>query len=752
MLKSKHFSLLALFLTVAILLSGNPAANAASGKLSDIDGHWARQEITEMYCSDIISGYPGGVFLPNNSVTKLEAVALLIRIQGLKEQALDMENAKVDYAVPTVNWGKGYLLMGVELGMLNKDYLMQLGPGEPASRAEVAVLVYHALKLKDAEDSLNFADADQIPDAYRSCVAAVVESGLMQGLPGNVFGPNDEINRGQMAVLVSRILELNYGGTDVRANRYSGTITEILSMGQESWRITVNSNTSKLADSSCEVFLDGTPSTVAVLRVDDRVKLVFDEDDQIVFISVTRKGGASGSGNGTTTPGVSTSSKGKVESLLQVGDAYWLRITDLDGNEFTRAVTEGIRVDEDGSRKELSSLSRGDYIEVKISGDKITEINTLSTKTVKGVVTSVRTSKLTVRRDDNGSDADFAVPSNVVVVKSNQTSDYDAVKKDDRVEVIMLDDSALRINIISSPNVEGVIREVSTSGTNIITLRDDDGYTQDYVVDTDVEIVQDGSRINFKNLQEDDRVKLELNSKNRIIYIEVIDAESDKLTGEIRSLKTSGSTLSITIRNDDGDSLYYVVDSDVEVRRDNSYLAFNKLSVGDRVKVEINSRDRVYYIEAVDDDSTTVKGIISDLSLGSSPFLFITKSSGNSKSTRYYIADNITVKRDGETLKLRDLVIGSEVTVTLSYGEAKKIEVTDDENITVPGTVVSVKVSNRKITIEQINGSEFTYDIATGAVLKNSKNRTISLSDVEEDWEVELELEDGRVSLLTEVD
>jgi len=235
MFKKKGWFLLVLASAAVFSLIGALTLEAADGKLVDIQKHWARQAITEMYASGIISGYPGGLFLPDKSVTRLEAVAMLIRVLGLEGQAQKVEKTDVGYYIPPVSWGRGYLIMGVQQGMLDKDHLAQLGPAEPATRAEVAVLVCHALKLSADESALTFADSGQIPEVYRDYVAAVVKNKIIQGLPGNLFKPNDGINRAQMAVLLSRLLENNFGGAEIQALRYSGTISSLLPLEQPSW-------------------------------------------------------------------------------------------------------------------------------------------------------------------------------------------------------------------------------------------------------------------------------------------------------------------------------------------------------------------------------------------------------------------------------------------------------------------------------------------------------------------------------------
>ena len=742
----KYGLIIGLALIVAVLFSWNVKTALAAGiNLSDIDNHWARLEITEMYSSGILQGYPEGVFLPGNEVTRLEVVAMLLRVMGLENQAKNMENAVVDYAVPKVNWGRGYLLVGVQQGMLDKDYLVQLRPAEAASRAEVAVLLYHALKLEDTSSKLTFEDTDDIPLDYQSCVAAVVNRGIMQGMPGNVFKPNEAVNRGQMAAMLSRVLALNYGDSGILSKRFSGVCTYIGRADQSSWLITLNESIDRLTTPECEVFLDGRATTLSAIEVGHHISMVAGNDGLIVFVSSSTTGDDPNQVAITTT---GTTYKGKFESIREISNSSWLTLAAADGATVTRQISTDMTVDDFGVDRPLSTLIRGDYLQISVNEDRVLSIKKIEADTIKGVVVSVRTNGFTVRQD-SGSDYELGVSANVQVVKGGATTTYDDVRIDNRVQVAALEDKALRIDIIGTPSVQGIIKELTTTSPAVITIREDNGSSRDYVVLSDVEVYQKGSRLRLTDLREGDQVNLELNNNNRVIYIELVDSDNgvDKLTGEIWDIITTG-TYRITIRNDERDYIDYIVDSEVEVRRNGAYISFNRLSIGDRVKMELNSRERVDYIEVVTGSTEIESGFIYDLALGSSPQLFLERSNGG--TDRYYIRDDATFRSGNGSLRLKDLVIGSEVEVTLEDGDVKKIDVLDDRNIIVKGRVTNVNTNNNRITIRQLSGNEFVYDLTDSAVVRDEIGRSISLRDVREGWDVSLNLSGGRVSRVTQ--
>ncbi|HOV78956.1 MAG TPA: S-layer homology domain-containing protein [Bacillota bacterium] len=805
--------LLIVILAVAVVAAaaGTPAPEAEAGKLSDLgEAAWARQEIAEMNALGIITGYPEGVFSPYKNVTIMEAVVMLIRAIGLEEQARSLDDASVDYEMPQgLTWGRGYLIAAVQRGMLDGANLYQFKPGEPATRLEVALLTYYALKLNSESSPLAFADAGQIPQERHGHIAALVNNDIMRGLPGNLFCPYEYNNRAQMAVLLSRIIG-NKFADPYPDRRLSGTIS---SVDLNSQLLSIQPGGNKFFTSDCEVFIDGNSAAPADLNAGDEAELILDESGQAVFIKAHRQKDY-------------TSYKGKVESLFPIAGEYWLALVDFGGNNLTRPVAGGVGVNEPGGRRDISSLSEGEFVEIKVSDNKIIEINSLDCTTLSGKVESVQYSSLTLR-DDSGEEYELDVPGNVVVMKNGGAMTYEGVMEGDLVEVSVYDEKALKIDVLRSGEIEGEIEELDTSGTWGITIVDDDGDTEEYTVDDDVEVERDGRTIDFEDLDEGERVRLELDSDDYVIYIEVLDEDDNgEIEGEIEELDTSG-TWGITIVDDDGDTEEYTVDDDVEVERDGRTIDFEDLDEGERVRLELDSDDYVIYIEVldeddngeiegeieeldtsgtwgitiVDDDGDTeeytvdddveverdgrtidfedldegewvrlelnsrdivvgieadeevsiIKGVVKDLTTDSSQVIIRLVREDNGRTAQYDVTSDTVCARDDDDIDLDEVIIGAEVEVRVRDGEAERIKVTNDEDITVEGEVTSVDTSRERITIRQVNGNKFTFDFAADYDLEDDEgDRITELDDVEEGWDVKLELENGEVEKLTQ--
>ncbi|NPV73042.1 MAG: hypothetical protein HPY89_04490 [Pelotomaculum sp.] len=806
MFKNRKGFFIAAALALVLALAGF-STPASAGVLMDVqEASWAEQAVEEMYAAGIVTGYEDGTFKPYNGVTRLEAVAMLVRAVGMEEQARAKENAKVSYRMPPgLFWGRGYLIVGVELGMLNKDYLDQLQPASPASRVEVAMLAYHALDLSPDSSPLTFDDAGQIPAEYREGVAAVVKNGLMKGLPGNVFKPADGINRAQMAVLLSNIAKFRPSEA-YQARLVGGTLSQI---DPAAGVISVQDGVNRLLAANCAVFVDGRRALPADLKAGDQVKMLLDGSGQVAYIE------AAGAGAVQTY-------RGRVNSLFAISGEYWLGLTGFDGISITRPVMSGVTVNESGTQKDVSSLSQGNCVEIKLVDDKITEINMLKTSTITGRVEAVHTSSLSLRddsglltemnvtgdvdvkmgdiamtfgevqegdrvrvtvcenmitgieilhlnsvegeieeldtrgtwgitiRDGGGDVEEYEVDEDVVVKRDGDEIDFDELDEGEWVKLELDDDDCVIYIEVDededSSEVEGEIEELDTRGTWGITIRDGDGDVEEYEVDEDVVVKRDGDEIDFDELDEGEWVKLELDDDDCVIYIEVDeDEDSSEVEGEIEELDTRG-TWGITIRDGDGDVEEYEVDEDVVVKRDGDEIDFDELDEGEWVRLELDDDDIVVQIEVTDEDSLTVTGTVTGLDTGSSPEITVEKSSGSEVS--YDISDDVDCIRDGDSIDLDEIVIGAEVEVRVRDGEADRIEVLNDEDITVEGEITDVSTSRGRIRIVQDNGNEFTYYLADGCDLYDEDGDRIDLDEVEEGWDVEIRLEDGEIEKL----
>lgn len=110
--------------------------------------YWAAPAIEQSVAMGFLKGYPQGTFQPNQTVTRLQVIVALATGLALRPTA-NAEESLQQYtdqtAIPA--WAKEKVAAAIAADILSAtpDSTRQLRPNEPATRAEVAALMYRAL-------------------------------------------------------------------------------------------------------------------------------------------------------------------------------------------------------------------------------------------------------------------------------------------------------------------------------------------------------------------------------------------------------------------------------------------------------------------------------------------------------------------------------------------------------------------------------------------------------------------------------
>jgi hypothetical protein len=82
-------------------------------------------------------------------------------------------------------------------------------PGAPVTRAEFMVMIMNGLSTSQDEAVLSFSDQNSIGSWAKSAIARALQAGFIQGDAKGTFRPNAPVTRAEMAVIVSKVLQLN---------------------------------------------------------------------------------------------------------------------------------------------------------------------------------------------------------------------------------------------------------------------------------------------------------------------------------------------------------------------------------------------------------------------------------------------------------------------------------------------------------------------------------------------------------------
>lgn len=183
------------------------ALPALAASYADTANHWAEQDIARMSARGLVSGTGGGLFGPEQVLTRQEAVSMLVRLSGMQTGSV-YASGWASSSKGVAPWAVGYLDQAVQKGIVNDMEIRGLDWGAPASRAEMAVWLGKTLGMvpvvNDSEGIMSaFKDAWAISSAQVPYIIPLVKNGLMVGSNG-CFRPLDGLKRAEAAALLSR--------------------------------------------------------------------------------------------------------------------------------------------------------------------------------------------------------------------------------------------------------------------------------------------------------------------------------------------------------------------------------------------------------------------------------------------------------------------------------------------------------------------------------------------------------------------
>ncbi|RKD33500.1 S-layer homology domain-containing protein [Thermohalobacter berrensis] len=234
----------------------------------DIDEHWAKDSIYRMSSFSIIKGMGNSRFNPGDYLTREEAIALLVRLIGLEDEAQRLGEESINnldtggYTILTPGdyWARGYIEAAINNNIITDEEVdkittltdeeennteieieeriidYEIDPNltdeqltniedqlrervenrytwkEPVDREQVAVWVARVLDLEpvygQAQQKIyNLNDWEEINTLNLPIIEALLQQGIMQGDDNGYFRPKSSLTRAEMAKLLDNIYE-----------------------------------------------------------------------------------------------------------------------------------------------------------------------------------------------------------------------------------------------------------------------------------------------------------------------------------------------------------------------------------------------------------------------------------------------------------------------------------------------------------------------------------------------------------------
>lgn len=176
-----------------------------SRAFSDLDtGAWYHEAVVYVLQNGLMGGYGNGRFGPDNILTRAQFAQILYNREG--RPAVTGGEAFTD--VSSGAWCAEAVAWTAERGVVSGYGGGLFGPDDPITREQLAVMLWrYAGSPAASGGELRFHDADQIEAHARDAMCWAVENGVMNGKGGGILAPKGLATRAQAAQMLKNFLK-----------------------------------------------------------------------------------------------------------------------------------------------------------------------------------------------------------------------------------------------------------------------------------------------------------------------------------------------------------------------------------------------------------------------------------------------------------------------------------------------------------------------------------------------------------------
>lgn len=726
-------SFLAVLMILGVVFAGQAPASAAGKKFSDIGAkhNWALQDITKMSIKRIVEGTPDGKFLPDQAVSQEQAIAMVLRAMGKKDEAESYTGTDQTSLYSRVTgWAKGYVSVAHNEGLIKAEESQRFRGDYAASRQWIAQLLVRMID-KEAEvfayDSLDnsFSDQSDIADWAENYVnlAASEEFALIKGFPNSngsySFKPAQSVTRAQLAVLISR------------AEKYLPTKTgyeiqgEILSVGDELLIGTTKGNQKISLTAETIIFKDGNKVSISSLQRYQPVLIL------------------SGSSLSTNADYIEILDEAAVQETISgtlskvFKEINTIAITTEEGPKTYQLRDQVTFGSKDGTVQSVDDLATNDTVELTISGGRVTKIYRLvgeSDLTSNGTVydVDVASGLLTVQK---GSEAvKVYTISNVTEVSypDNRTTGLSGLRKGMEVELTLNQTAATKIKVVTIIE-EGTVISVSPDRAYLTVQDKLNKKPNVYALSNNAILTfKGGAAATTSDIVAGDEVLIQIGNSGSIHSAQILnrtakstsDVSNDLVEGKVFSIDETENTIILEFSKNGKKSYQPYEFADAYELYINGELEkdFDDVKKDMRAKLYL-FEDEIVYLEVDNRVEGTVVRVDEDHRI-----LTLALSTGEQKP--YYVNSDydVTIRHEsGEDLS--DLERNDFVRVELDKSEkVTDIEVRRD----FAYLVTDVYESSKKLSVEDEDEDDYTMYVNAGVTLIVPGESKPKVEDVKE--------------------
>lgn len=200
--KSKFFTTTAVALAVTAVAVVPASAASPFSDVSEDHPHF--KGISTLYTTGAIQGYDDGTYKPSQAVTRGQVAKILVN--ALQLATGDNTSAKKQNFKDLNKSSEYYesIIKLTALGVVKGYDDNTFRPNENVTRGQMAIMIARALDL-NAKGTSPFKDVPE-GSSYANAVTALYEAGISKGISATEYGVNDKVTRGQLATFIVNAL------------------------------------------------------------------------------------------------------------------------------------------------------------------------------------------------------------------------------------------------------------------------------------------------------------------------------------------------------------------------------------------------------------------------------------------------------------------------------------------------------------------------------------------------------------------
>lgn len=194
-----------------------PANAGGSSQFADVQGHWAQGYINALAKRNIISGFPGGTFHPDDPVTRVQFAAIINNaFAPAAKKATSFKDVNSRF------WGYTAIEAAASGGFMRGYPDGDFRPNQVIPRVEALAALSSGLKFKAGSTNVlaKYQDAAQIPSWATTAIAAATQRKIVVNYPTlTQLQPTRAATRADVAAFVYQAM-VNAGKADAIASPY----------------------------------------------------------------------------------------------------------------------------------------------------------------------------------------------------------------------------------------------------------------------------------------------------------------------------------------------------------------------------------------------------------------------------------------------------------------------------------------------------------------------------------------------------